>query len=135
MNFGSPPRVHTESSPEQLAADWKAMQRAADWTTTQRALQYHDLPRHILVPLWARVPERARWAVAHFLNRSQRWEWCTLVDAALKPTDGDDPCDGKLPTMAGLDGPCRNVCGWLHNHSGGTQCACYCGKFTWSADR
>lgn len=88
---------------------------------------YHSTIRHLLLPIWVRVPVKARWRIADFLNRSDWFCWADLVGAVQHPKDGSDACDGHLPLPS--SGPCRNKCGWLQPHDDHTHCTCYCGKF------
>jgi hypothetical protein len=90
---------------------------------------WHSVKSHTLVPIWKRIPQRLRWDIVYRLNRSDRYCWADLVDAALYPTDGSDACDGKLPLPSG-DGPaCRTRCGFMPEHASHAECTCYCGKF------
>ena len=94
----------------------------------------HSIRLHALVPLWACVPERARWRIVHALNRSQRVCWCDLVDAALWPNDLDDPCYGKLPILnSAAARRCRTECS-TKDCTDHTECRCYCGKFRIEAE-
>jgi hypothetical protein len=104
------------------------MSRAREW------LRWHSLYHHLTAPLWRRLPERRRWAVVHWLDRSRRRCWGSLVDAALCSAE-DDPCDVRVPALRG-EQPlrCATTCGWSHvEHTGPHTCACYCGKFMFRA--
>lgn len=98
--------------------------------------QTHELQAHIIVPIWRRVPEKHRWTVVSWLNKSRRRCWSDLVMDALAWAEGD-PCDVNFPRLRGsgiksMD--CASVCGWMHReHSGQHACACCCGKFQFNA--
>lgn len=94
-----------------------------------RWLDYHSAAHHTLAPMWLRVPSRIRWRVVYLLNRSQRYCWADLVDAALSEKDGTDHCDTRIPTTGRGGEYCRTVCGFGFAHTDHTDCTCYCGKF------
>lgn len=95
---------------------------------------YHSLWHHLAAPIWTRIPERHRWTVVHWLDKSRRRCWANLVSDALTLRE-DDACDTHVPSLRGDDGAhCRSVCDWMHpTHSGEHDCSCYCGKFQFAA--
>lgn len=97
------------------------IQRAALWR------RQHSAMYHLLVPVWARIPEGARWRIVRWLNdHVERVQWCDMVDAAMDPLNHcEDPCDGRLPISGRR---CRETCEWMHDHAEG-GCSCYCGQF------
>lgn len=99
-----------------------------EWT------QWHSVYMHIAGPIWLRTPERHRWTIVHWLNRSQRRCWSDLVSDALCYPE-TDPCDRHIPALRGERMPrCATTCDWFyHDHSGAHDCACYCGKFQFRA--
>ena len=98
-----------------------------------RRLRPHSLRAHLLAPIWKRIPEKQRWTVVHWLNKSTHYCWCDLVDAALC-WHNDDSCDTALPTHSGKNDRCKTVCDWSHpDHFGEHDCSCYCGKFQFLA--
>lgn len=97
-------------------------------------LAEHTIRAHIVGPLWACIPEKTRWHIVTWLNRSPDRCWCDLVDAALCWHRERDACD--IPTPLGSDkgARCKSVCDWSHSdHVGEHDCACYCGKFQFLA--
>lgn len=97
-------------------------------------LQHHSLRSHLLAPIWLRVPEKHRWTVVSRLNKSRRQCWCDLVDAALACHERD-ACDVSVPGPRSERAPrCASACDWSHpDHTGEHPCACYCGKFQFTA--
>lgn len=97
-------------------------------------LEYHQIHKHILGPIWSRIPEKRRWDIVYFLNRSKRFCWSDLVHAALNWFE-DDPCDRALPLPNGSGEHCRTKCGWFKgpDYEGVHLCECYCGKFQFRA--
>lgn len=96
-------------------------------------LTYHSATSHLLGPIWARVPERSRWRIVGWLNKSRRYCWCDLVDAALCHRE-DDACDIRLPRAGDKGDRCKTVCDWgRFDHTGEHDCCCYCGKFQFRA--
>lgn len=96
----------------------------------------HSLWAHVVAPLWLRLPEKRRWAVVYWLNKSQRRCWSDLVSDALGYHE-KDACDVHVPALRGERKPsCATTCGWSHpDHTGQHDCACYCGKFQFVATR
>lgn len=96
----------------------------------------HSIRAHVVAPIWARVPEKTRWRIVAWLNRSQGRCWCDLVDAAMCwHHDTDDACGVPTP-LIGSDkaARCKSVCDWSHpDHTGEHDCACYCAKFQFLA--
>lgn len=99
-------------------------------------LQDHSVKAHIMAPIWLRVPEKRRWMVVYWLNRSQRQCWSDLVSDALAWPESD-PCNVHFPSLHGEHAlRCASVCEWGHpDHVGEHQCYCYCGKFQFVAPR
>lgn len=99
-------------------------------------LQRHELWMHIAAPIWLRIPEKRRWTIVYWLNKSKRWCWSDLVSDALGYHESD-PCDVHVPRLRGDRAPhCASVCEWFHHeHTGVHACNCYCGKFQFVADR
>jgi hypothetical protein len=105
--------------------------------TTTRArkwLAWHSVRAHITAPIWLRIPEKQRWTIVNWLDKSRRRCWSELVSDALAVPQ-DDPCDVSVPTLRADGAPrCAAVCGWLHpDHAGDHDCSCYCGKFQFTA--
>lgn len=97
----------------------------------------HDLRAHVVAPIWVRLPEKWRWTVVTWLNRSQTRCWSSLVDAALLTYREDDACDIRTPLGCSA-GRCATTCDWiggakLGDHVGEHACSCYCGKFEFTA--
>jgi hypothetical protein len=99
-------------------------------------LTVHDVTKHALVPLWARLPDQWRARILGVLDRSDRFCPVVLADAYVVPADGEDPCDGHLPLPGGLTGgstrDCRATCQREHDRNNPDRCicTCYCG---WAA--
>lgn len=94
---------------------------------------HHSLRAHLLAPIWSRLSERMRWRTVDRLNRSERYCWPDLVDAALCWHEGD-ACDIALPTPTRAE-QCASACDWSHpDHVGDHECSCYCGKFQFRAN-
>lgn len=90
--------------------------------------QDHSIRQHLLAPIWVRIPEKRRWDVVHWLNKSDRRCWCDLVEAALVYREKDD-CDTRIPFFGAERAQhCATVCGFMHDHAA-EGCRCYCGKF------
>jgi hypothetical protein len=106
----------------------KIISLARDW------LALHSVRSHIVAPIWLRIPEKHRWTIAHWLNRSRRTCWADLVDDALARPESD-PCDVHIPSLPGVRKPrCASVCWWSHpEHTGEHDCSCYCNKFQFTA--
>lgn len=100
----------------------------------RRWFQNHSLWQHIVAPIWLRLSEKHRWTVVHWLDKSRRRCWSSLVSDALAWHE-DDPCDVYVPRLRGERAPsCASVCGWMHpEHTGQHECACYCNKFQFTA--
>ena len=100
----------------------------------RRWLQNHSVWAHIAAPIWLRIPEKRRWTVVYWLNKSRRRCWSDLVSDALGYHEAD-PCDVHVPRLRGERAPrCASVCGWFYaDHSGEHPCSCYCGKFQFTA--
>lgn len=96
--------------------------------------KWHSLWQHIAAPIWIHIPEKGRWAIVNWLNKSPRRCWCDLVDDALASRE-DDPCDVHIPMLRpGPEPYCARECRFMHSeHSGSHACACYCGKFQFPA--
>lgn len=118
-------RAHDEG---RGCGNYRKGSRLGEW------LQWHSVWAHIAAPIWLRVPEKHRWTVVHWLNKSQRRCWSSLVSDALTHREAD-PCDTHVPSLRGTDGSyCASVCGWMHpDHAGDHACNCYCGKFRFAA--
>jgi hypothetical protein len=102
------------------------MARARNW------LALHSARAHVVAPIWLRIPEKRRWAIVHWLNRSRRQCWADLVDDALARPESD-PCDVHIPSLQ-REPRCASVCGWWHpDHTGEHTCSCYCNKFQFAA--
>lgn len=99
-----------------------------------RWLEDHSVWKHIVAPIWMRLPEKWRWAIVHELDKSRHQCWCNLVDAAIAWRE-KDPCDVSTPSLRGERAPrCATTCDWSHPvHTGEHDCACYCGKFQFTA--
>lgn len=101
-------------------------------------LACHSVWQHLAAPVWSRIPEKHRWTVVHWLNRSSRRCWSHLVDDALTCRE-EDACDTNVPSLRGSrDLDCARTCHWLggravHDHEGEHDCRCYCGKFQFRA--
>lgn len=93
----------------------------------------HSLYSHIVAPIWLRIPEKQRWKIVARLDKSRRRCWSDLVNDALAQADGDDACDTHVPALPCSTAPdCATHCYWV-GHSGVHDCACYCGKFQFTA--
>lgn len=97
----------------------------------------HSVWQHVAAPIWLRLPEKARWTVVGWLNRSDRNCWTSLASDALAYRE-DDACDIHVPSLRGDDASdCRSRCDWMGGrvtgHAGEHACACYCGKFRFMA--
>lgn len=91
---------------------------------------WHSVRAHILGPIWIRIPEKHRWRIVDLLNRSQKRQWCSLVDAALAVPE-KDACNIYTPDGSKSD-YCKTTCDWF-GHTGEHSCECYCGKFQFRA--
>lgn len=100
----------------------------------RRWLEWHSVWSHIAGPIWVRIPEKHRWRVVDWLNKSDRRCWGNLVDDALAVPE-KDACDISVPGLRDDRGPsCAETCGWMHpQHTGTHECGCYCGKFRFTA--
>ena len=100
----------------------------------RRWLEWHSLYSHIAAPLWLRIPEKRRWTIVGWLNKSHRRCWSTLVSDALAVPESD-PCDVYVPRLRSEKAPrCASVCDWMHpDHTAEHACSCYCGKFQFTA--
>lgn len=97
-------------------------------------LEWHSPYSHIAAPIWVRIPEKQRWTIVHWLNKSRRHCWSDLVSDALTYRESD-PCDTRFPRLRGERAPrCASICDWSHpEHAGEHACSCYCGKFEFTA--
>jgi hypothetical protein len=97
-------------------------------------LRTHSIWQHVAAPVWLRVPERHRWTIVTWLNKSRRRCWSDLVSDALTVRTSDC-CDTYVPSLLGERNPaCASVCGWGYPaHTGEHPCSCYCGKFQFTA--
>lgn len=97
-------------------------------------LQWHSLWSHVVAPIWLRIPEKRRWLIVTWLDRSQKRCWADLVSDALA-YPASDSCDVHVPQIRGDRAPrCASICDWSHpQHSGEHACSCYCGKFQFTA--
>ena len=104
------------------------MRAVRDW------FRWHSLYNHLAAPIWTRLPEKHRWTVVHWLDKSRRQCWSDLVSDALCHPE-DDACDTHVPRLRGERAPrCASTCDWMHHdHEGKHPCACYCGKFQFTA--
>lgn len=95
---------------------------------------WHSVWSHVAAPIWLRIPEKHRWTVVHWLDKSRRRCWSDLVSDALGYPE-DDPCDVHVPSLRGdATLRCATTCYWSHpDHAGSHDCACYCGKFQFAA--
>ena len=101
-------------------------------TRVRKWLEWHSLYSHLAAPLWLRIPEKHRWTIVHHLDKSRRRCWSDLVSDALAAHE-DDPCDVNVPSLrAGSQPACASTCYWI-GHEGKHACACYCGKFQFTA--
>lgn len=106
---------------------------AHSWNPIKRWLEWHRISRHIVAPIWSRLPEKWRWATIYKLNRSKRFCWADLASAAINDFE-DDPCDRHLPLPDKTRTAQCNTCEWGNcTHEG--QCSCWCGKFQFQTDR
>jgi hypothetical protein len=106
-----------------------AVKKAREW------FAWHSVTKHIVAPLWLRLPEKHRWTVVHHLNKGKRQCWSDLVSDALAYRESD-PCDINTPSpLSDTAKRCRTTCDWMHPdaHSGKHACSCYCGKFQFTA--
>jgi hypothetical protein len=104
-------------------------------STLRLWLMDHSIWQHVAAPAWLRVPEKWRWWTVDKLNRSQQRCWSTLVSDAMTHRE-DDACDTHVPSLRGGEDAarCKSVCDWFHpDHAGQHACACYCGKFQFTA--
>jgi hypothetical protein len=94
----------------------------------------HSIYSHVVAPVWTRMPEKWRWSVVYWLDKSRRQCWSDLVSDALTHRE-DDACDTHIPRLIGTRAPaCASVCDWSHfDHAGEHPCSCYCGKFQFTA--
>ena len=93
-------------------------------------LTYHSLWQHVAVPVWRRIPEKHRWTVVSWLNRSERRCWCDLVEDALcRPEPSGCACDERVPDPRPRTTRCATECGMFKHLPGERSCACYCGKY------
>ena len=104
------------------------MKRLREW------LEWHSVKAHVLAPIWLAIPEKVRWRIVGWLNGSKRFCWSDLVTAALGwGANEGDSCDVHLPNMERTP-RCATTCDWAHDdHTGEHTCACYCGKFQFTA--
>jgi hypothetical protein len=102
--------------------------KARDW------LHQHTIRAHLLAPIWLRIPEKRRWTIVSWLDKSQRRCWSDLVGDALASPELD-ACDVHVPALPPSRPPhCASVCYWSHtDHVGEHDCSCYCGKFRFAA--
>jgi len=101
-----------------------------------RWLTYHSLQSHILGPIWVSIPQKARWKIVVWLDRSRRRCWSDLVSDAMAERE-DDACDIHTPSLRPGPAPrCASTCEWFGpagQHEGQHECGCYCGKFEFIA--
>src|SRR5690348_15404005 len=84
------------------------MKRLKDW------LEWHSIRSHIMAPIWLRIPEKSRWTVVHWLDKSRHQCWADLVSDALACRE-KDACDVHVPRLRGERAPrCASVCDWGH---------------------
>lgn len=100
----------------------------------RRWLEWHSVYSHLAAPIWIHIPEKYRWTVVHWLDKSRRRCWSDLVSDALTHRE-DDACDIRVPRLRGERAQrCASVCDWMHpDHAGEHTCGCYCGKFRFTA--
>lgn len=117
--------VHTEG---RGCGNFRKASRVRVW------FQNHEVWPHLVAPIWTRLPEKHRWTIVHWLDKSRRRCWSDLVSDALAYHESD-PCDMNVPRLRGeRELRCASVCGWMHpTHTGEHSCACYCGKFQFVA--
>lgn len=103
-------------------------------SAVRRWFEWHSIWQHLAAPVWLRIPEKHRWTVVSWLDKSRRRCWADLVSDALAVRQ-DDACDISVPSLRAEREPrCASVCGWMHpEHAGTHDCACYCGKFQFTA--
>lgn len=107
---GATKRAHDDG---RGCGNYRRATRLGEW------LAWHSVWQHVAAPIWLRVPEKHRWTVVHWLDKSPHRCWSTLVSDALAERE-DDPCDTCVPSLRARRDPyCGTTCWWMHpDHSG-----------------